>query len=219
MARPVGLSQAIRTASCAQHKRGHGCGTHPTNFLLRSFRARLRRCRGLMVSTRFAQRSRADTAALDAFRDWLAADLGARPLSHALVISDLGVDAGPSLGAGKSVTMLRPSAPDAGDQVLASGLAGGSFDAVYLHRMIHVEVPAPWLGTLRRLLRCGGTILAAADAADFTFAPLPKGGDALLLGRALRAARFHRTELVCRGPRLVIVAACRDDPDSPDPAS
>jgi hypothetical protein len=166
-----------------------------------------------MVSTLSTPRSEADAAALGAFRDWLATDLLARAVRHALVVSALRADQGPLLGVHTSVTMLRRWPPDGGSPVLELGFADESFEAVYLHRMIRVEAPAPWLGTIRRVLTSGGTILAAADPADFTFAPLPTGGDAFLLGRALRAAQFCRTELVCRGPRLVVVAARRDDPD------
>lgn len=163
-----------------------------------------------MVSTLSASRMEADAAALDAFRDWLTVDLAARAVERALVVSALRPDQGALFGSPTSVTMLGRSSSDGGP-IPVSAFAVGHFDAVYLHRMIRVETSASWLGTLRRILNSGGAILAAADPADFTFAPLPTGGDAFLLGRALREARFCRTELVCRMPRLVVVAAHRDD--------
>lgn len=163
-----------------------------------------------MVSTLSIPRAEAGASAPEAFRDWLIVDLAARALERALVVSALRADQGPLLGAQTSVMMIRRSSSDVGP-ILEPGFADGQFDAVYLHRIIRVETSTPWLGTLGRVLKSGGTILAAADPADFAFAPLPTGGDAFLLGRALREARFCRTELVCRLPRLVVVAAHRND--------
>jgi|SRR5450631_1720649 SAM-dependent methyltransferase len=169
----------------------------------------------IMVSTQSTPHAPADASALDAFREWLTADLRARSVKQALVVSAVQLDEAPRIGAHESVTIVRRSPPDGSSADLELGFADGSFDAVYMHRMIRVAAPATWLGSARRVLKTGGAIVAAAVPADFAFAPLPAGGDVLLLRRVLQAAGFCRTELVCRTPRLIIVAAHRDDPDQP----
>jgi SAM-dependent methyltransferase len=164
-----------------------------------------------MVSTLSIPQATADAVALVALREWLAADLLARAVKQALVVSVAELEPVPLAGAVESVTMLRRSPLDGGSADLGWGFADGSFDAVYLHRMIRIAAPATWLARARRVLKPGGILLAVADPADFKFAPLPAGGDVVLLHRALQEAGFRRMELVCRSSRLIVVAAHRDD--------
>jgi len=153
-----------------------------------------------------------DVEALDAFRDWVAADLAQRAAHRSLVVSALRPDQVPPVRADASVTMLTWAARDGGAPVPTPRCPDGSFDAIYVHRMMRLAAPEAWLGELRRALAPGGIVLTAADAVEFAFAPLPSGGDVLLMLRALHAAGFRRAALVCRMPRLLVVAAQRDDP-------
>jgi SAM-dependent methyltransferase len=167
-----------------------------------------------MVSTLSVPRSTVD-GALGAFQEWLTADLVARPVEQALIVSAMPLDV-PVAGARKWVTMLRRSPLEGGSRDPRWEFADGIFDAVYAHRMIRIATPATWLGSALRVLKPGGTLLASADPADFKFAPLPAGGDVILLHRVVQAAGFHRTELVYRSPVLIIVAGRRDDhPERP----
>jgi SAM-dependent methyltransferase len=163
-----------------------------------------------MVSTLSNPHSAVDDGALGAFQEWLTADLLARPVEHALIVSAVPLDV-PVMGARKFVTMLRPSSLERGTPDMKWAFADGSFDAVYVHRMIRIAASATWLRSAFRVLKPGGTLLASADPSDFKFAPLPAGGDVILLHRAMQAAGFHRPELVCRSPVLIIVAGRRDD--------
>jgi SAM-dependent methyltransferase len=164
-----------------------------------------------MVSTASIPHSAQGAGALDAFREWLAADLLVRPVEQALVVSTVHLDQLPVARIGKSVTMLRRAPVEEGPADRQWEFADGSFDAVYVHRMIRIAAPPTWLGSAFRVLRPGGTLLAAADPADFRFAPLPVGGDVVLLHRVLQEAGFRRAELVWRTPLLIIVAAHRDN--------
>jgi SAM-dependent methyltransferase len=164
-----------------------------------------------MISTLSPPHAAADAGALDVFQAWLCADLRARAVTQALVVSAVSPDQLPAVGALGSVTMHRRSPLDGAATDPKWGFADASFDAVYLHRMIRIASPATWLARARRVLKPGGTLLVVADPADFKFAPLPAGGDVLLLHRVLQEAGFGRTELVCRASRLIVVAALRDD--------
>ena len=195
----------------AQCKSGQKCGIHPTKALLRSIAQSPRWANDIssMVSTLSLPRPVVDDGALDAFREWLTADLIARPIEQALIVSAVPLDV-PVVGARKFVTMLRRSPLERGSPDMRWEFADGSFDAVYVHRMIRIAAPPTWLASALRVLKPGGTLLASADPADFKFAPLPVGGDVVLLHRVMQAAGFHRAELVCRSSLLIIVAAHRD---------
>ena len=149
-----------------------------------------------------------------AFEEWLVGDLLARGDPRVLVVSPLHFDSG-HLDPGGRVTALCRSTRE-GDDARADadcGFAAGSFYAVYLHRMIAIAMPGRWLERARHLLRPGGRVVAAVDPAEFSFAPLPAGGDAQLLGRILIDAGFCRVELLQRALGLIIATAHRDERD------
>ena len=130
-----------------------------------------------------------------------------------LVVSPLHFDA-MHIDPDGHVTTLCCSTP--GEEASAAnerGLVGGDFDAVYLHRVIAIAKPGRWLEKARQLLKPGGRVVAAVDPAEFSFAPLPAGGDTQLLGRILIDAGFCRVELIHRAIGLIVVAAHRDERD------
>lgn len=154
-----------------------------------------------------AARTSSDVApASSAFEEWLVGDLTARDDSHVLIVSPFHID--PRELPGKpAVTMLCGPEMAGADP----GVVAESFDTVYLHRTVDIAAPGRWLDRARRLLKPGGRLVAAFDPAVFSFAPLPAGGDACLLGRILAQAGFSRLEPVHRTPRLIIASAYRDE--------
>jgi hypothetical protein len=148
-----------------------------------------------------------------AFEEWLVGDLLARGDARVVVVSPLKLDP-IHLDPDGRVTTLCCSARGVGANFdVDRGFDSGSFDAVYLHRVIAIAMPGRCLGAARHLLKTGGYLVAAVDPAEFSFAPLPAGGDAQLLGRILTDAGFCRVELIHRAPSLIIVAAHRDERD------
>jgi hypothetical protein len=126
--------------------------------------------------------------ARDAFDDWLATDLAAQR-GATLVIS------------------AQRSAPTA--------LPSGIYETVYLDRVVAIAAPSAWLDRAHRALAAGGRLVVGVDPAEFSFAPLPAGGDVQLLGRLLGQAGFCRVELVHRSARRVVVSAQRVERASP----
>lgn len=156
-----------------------------------------------------AARASSDVAAASsAFEEWLVGDLTARDDSRVLVVSPSHID--PRELPGKpAVTMLCGSERAGADP----GFVAESFDTVYLHRTVDIAAPGRWLDRAHRLLKPGGRLVAVFDPAEFTFAPLPAGGDACLLGRILSQAGFSRLEPVQRTPRLIVASAYRSERD------
>jgi hypothetical protein len=170
-----------------------------------------------MTPTALAQsmaRASSDAASpSSAFEEWLVGDLLACE-GRALVVSPLHFDPTHLDPDGRVMTLCCSTR--AGEEASAAverRLAGGGFDAVYLHRVIAIAMPGRWIEKARQLLKPGGRVVAAVDPAEFSFAPLPAGGDAQLLGRILIDAGFCRVELIHRAPSLIIAAAHRDERD------
>ena len=155
-------------------------------------------------------------AASSVFEEWLAAHLVTRPNARALVVSSMSLAPRRFDARGTVTTLYRqPTERESASTGVDAQFADATFDAIYLHRMITIGVPSRWFERARRILKSTGAVFVAADPADFSFAPLPAGGDAHLLGRLLKDAGFGRIELVFRAPRLIIVAGCRRGGDSP----
>ena len=156
-----------------------------------------------------AARTSSDVAAASsAFEEWLVGDLTTHNDSRVVVVSPFHFD--PRRLAGKpEVTMLCGEERRGADP----GLTAESFDTVYLHRTIDIASPGRWLDRARSLLKPGGRLVAVFDPAEFSFAPLPAGGDACLLGRILAQAGFSRVEAIHRTPRLIIASAYRSNRD------
>ena len=156
-----------------------------------------------------AARTSSDIAsASSAFEEWLVGDLAARNDSRVLVLSPFHFD--PRRFTGKpKVTMLCGAERGGADP----GFTAESFETVYLHRTIDIAAPGRWLDRARRVLKPEGRLVAVFDPAEFSFAPLPVGGDACLLGRILAQAGFSRVEAVHRTPCLIIASAYRSERD------
>jgi len=156
-----------------------------------------------------AARTSSDVAAASsAFEEWLVGDLAARNDSRVLVVSPFHFD--PRRFTGKpKVTMLCGAERGGADP----GFTAESFETVYLHRAIDIAAPGRWLDRARRVLKPEGRLVAVFDPAEFSFAPLPVGGDACLLGRILAQAGFSRVEAVHRTPCLIIASAYRSERD------
>jgi len=156
-----------------------------------------------------AARTSSDIAsASSAFEEWLVGDLAARNDSRVLVLSPFHFD--PRRFTGKpKVTMLCGAERGGADP----GFTAESFETVYLHRAIDIAAPGRWLDRARRVLKPEGRLVAVFDPAEFSFAPLPVGGDACLLGRILAQSGFSRVEAVHRTPCLIIASAYRSERD------
>ena len=126
------------------------------------------------------------TAERDAFEAWLAADLA---------------------GQAGATLVVTPESP------APASLAAGAYAAIYLDRVLTIASPGGWLERARRALSPGGRLVLAVDPADFSFAPLPAGGDLQLLGRWLADAGFCRIELAQRSPQRLVVSAHRAERD------
>ena len=155
-----------------------------------------------------AARTSSDVAASSAFEEWLVGDLKAHNDTRVLVVSPFHFD--PRRFPGKpAVTMLCGAERRGADP----GFTAESFETVYLHRTVDIAAPGRWLDRARRLLKPEGRLVAVFDPAEFSFAPLPAGGDARLLGRILAQAGFSRVEAVHRTPCLIIASAYRSERD------
>ena len=159
--------------------------------------------------------SSVDTAAeARAFEDWLVDDLSMQSEARVLVVSPQPLDRR-RLAAVRGLTIL--CCPRGGRNDLSASLDLGSarttFNVVYLHQMIGVAMGGRWADCAYRMLRPGGRIAVAVDPSEFSFAPLPAGGDVRLLGRILTDSGFCRVRLVCHTTRLIIATAQRDAPE------
>jgi len=159
--------------------------------------------------------SSVDTAAeARAFEDWLAGDLSMQSEAYALVVSPQALDRR-RFAAVHGLTIL--CCPRGGRNDLRAGLdlesARTTFDVVYLHQMIGVAMDGRWADRAYRMLRPGGSIVVAVDPSEFSFAPLPAGGDERLLVRILIDSGFCRVRLLRHRTRLIIATAQRDAPE------
>ena len=147
-------------------------------------------------------------ASSEPFEEWLASDLRAAgdPSARVLVVSPLPLDSTRVRVHGRAtIVWQKPGDADAGRT--GPHFASGSFDVAYLHRLSVITLPGRWLERAYRLLEPGGRIAAAVDPAEFSFAPLPAGGDAHLLARMLTDAGFHRPRVLHRSSRLIVAGA------------
>jgi len=157
----------------------------------------------------------APVAASSVFEEWVAAHLDTRADARALVVSSMSLAPRRFDATGTVTTLCRqPTGRETASTGVDPQFADATFDAIYLHRMLAIGVPSRWLERACRILKWTGTVFVAAHPADFSFAPLPAGGDAHLLGRLLKEGGFGRIELVSRAPRLIIVAGRRRSGDS-----
>jgi len=142
------------------------------------------------------------------FEEWLASDLrAARDASaRVLVVSPFPLDSTRVRAHGRATIVLQEPA-NAGAGRSGHHFASGSFDVAYLHRLSVVTLPGRWLERAYRLLEPGGRIAVAVEPAEFSFAPLPAGGDAHLLARMLTDAGFHRPRVLHRSSRLIVAGA------------
>jgi hypothetical protein len=141
------------------------------------------------------------------FEDWLATDLATRSAQRVLVVSAQPLDRSriPTSAGPTALCCPRPGHDDS----LADLGVVGSFDVVYLCEIAGIAVDARWLDRAHRMLRPEGRIVLAVEPSEFSFAPLPAGGDARLLGRILTEAGFCRVQIVLRTARLIIATAQR----------
>ncbi|HXX86714.1 MAG TPA: methyltransferase domain-containing protein [Casimicrobiaceae bacterium] len=146
----------------------------------------------------------------EAFEDWLVSDVSALGEARVLVVSPQPLDRR-RIPASVGLTMLCSRRGERADTTRGAdlGFGSGSFDAVYLCEMTGLAVDPRCLRRAHRALKPGGRVAVVVGPSEFSFAPLPAGGDARLLARILTDAGFCGIEIIRRTTRLIIAAAQR----------
>lgn len=132
---------------------------------------------------------------------WLAKEISLHTERLALVVSKSVLDLTTLPSAAAVTQIVAPS----GQLNSSVSFADATFDRVFLHRIVTHTRGAEWLAQVRRVLRPGGLLFASAYADDFSFTPLPVGGEIHLLKRTLLSSGFEHVELVNHGPQHFIV--------------